>query len=48
MTLGNPLQKYRLGTDWLGSSFAEKAPRVLVDVKLGVRQQTTCLHTHFI
>lgn len=48
MTSGNPFQKHRLGTDWLGSSFAEKAPAVLVDSKLRMSQQAACLHASFI
>lgn len=48
MTSGNPFKKHRLGTDWLGSSFVEKAPAVQGDSKLRMSQQAACLHASFI
>ena len=36
---GNLWQPYSVGTDWLGSSFAEKAAGVWVSSKLSMSQQ---------
>ena len=35
----SPVQQYRLGIDWIESSFTDKDPKIFMDIKLNISQQ---------